>query len=175
MSSYSASIFDIINTMYNLGHYFSFQNFIIRNVLESDIPTLVPLINEAYSYIEGVRKKPRTNHRNLVEKIKENDYYVVLNQNNVIGCFYITIHGHSLHFGMFALSPNYRGTGLGKGVLRAIERFAKSKSIKTIDIDRMSVSPWLKKYYEDQGFVETGETELWGKIELIRMQKNIDS
>ena len=160
--------------MHNINYYFNFQDLIIRKASKNDIPQLVPLINEAYSYIEKIRKKPRTNDENLLEKIRENDYYIVLCNKNVIGCFYINIHNNNLHFGMFALLPEYRGIGLGKEIIKAIECFAKSKNIKTIEIGRMSVSPWLKKYYENQGYIETGEIEQWGKISLINMRKNID-
>lgn len=159
--------------MCSLNNYFKFQNLNIRNASDADVVQMVPLINEAYSYIEEIRKKPRTNNENLLEKFKENDYYVLTSGKKIVGCFYIDIDDDYLHFGMFALLPEYRGVGLGKEILKAIERFAKSKNLKRLVIDRMSTSPWLKKYYEDQGFVETGKNEMWGEIELIGMQKDI--
>lgn len=159
--------------MQNINFYFKFQDFHIRKVLKDDILKLVPLINESYSYIEGIRKKSRTNSEDLLERIQESDYYVVLDHKNVIGCFYSDVHVDGLHFGMFALLSEYRSIGLGKEIIRAIECFAKSINIKTIEIDRMSVSPWLKKYYENQGYVETGKIEHWGDIDLIHMSKDI--
>lgn len=160
--------------MSDLNNYFKFQNFNIRDAIDNDTAELVPLINEAYSYIEVIRKKPRTDTLNLLEKFQENDYKVILDENKIIGCFYLTLIDDKFHFGTFALLPEYRGIGLGKRVIKAIECYAKSIKIECIEIDRMSVSPWLKKYYENQGFVETGHVEKWGEIDRIQMQKHIN-
>lgn len=159
--------------MCNLNNYFNFQDFAIRDAVNDDTTDLVPLINQAYLYIESIRKKPRTSTLNLLEKFQENNYRVILNKNKIIGCFYLTVIGDKMHFGMFALLPEYRGIGLGKKVIGAIEGYSRLLKIKYIEIDRMSATPWLKKYYEDQGFVETGHVGKWDKIELIQMHKII--
>ena len=159
--------------MNKLNDYFHFKNFIVRDATENDISTLVSIINEAYLYLEEFRKKPRTSEIDLLEKFQENDFKLIFNKNDIAGCFCINIHDSNMYFGMFALDPVYRGTGLGKEILKTIELYAKTMKIKVIEIDRMSVSPWLKKYYEDQGFIETGVVEKWGEIDRIQMHKQI--
>lgn len=159
--------------MNDINNFFSYKKASIAKAKNEDVFELAPMINEAYSYIEKYRGKPRTNAQDLLKRLAENDYYVIWNSNAIAGCFYLEELNDSIHFGMFALAPEYRGIGLGEKIIKAIEKYAKSKGIKTFEIDRMSASPWLKKYYEDKGFVETGVVEKWGQIDLIHMQKQI--
>jgi len=46
---------------------------------------------------------------------------------------------------------------------------------KSLDLDYMSLAPWLRKYYEGYGFRETGESVRWGTIDLIHMSKDLES
>jgi len=45
--------------------------------------------------------------------------------------------------------------------------------VQAVELDYMSVAPWLKPYYEKFGYVETGEVMPWGAIDLIRMTKTL--
>lgn len=139
----------------------------------SDHAEIIPIINHAYSYIDKYRGKPRTNPEHLREHAGVDDYYVVEDNSKLEGCVYIHRKGDSMHFGMLALTDNYRGKGVGQAIINAIEDYAKELNCKTLEIDYMSVSPWLKKYYESKGYRETGQIEQWGKIDLIHMSKDL--
>lgn len=157
-----------------LPSQFSFRDFSLRQATPEDVDTLVPIINQAYQYLEEVRGEPRTSHDHLIERMSKADFFVVLDlADNIVGCFYIEISSQSLLFGLLTLIPDLRGSGLGRALITAIEQYAKALNRKTVVLDYMSISPWLKKYYESYGFSETGQIEHWGTIDLIRMSKNI--
>lgn len=157
-----------------LPSQFSFRDFSLRLATANDIETLVSIINQAYSYIEEARGAPRTNRDHLNQRISKTNFFVVVNSvGAIVGCFYTEPQATSLLFGMLALIPKQRGTGLGKAIAKAVEEYAKNTRYKTVMLDYMSVSPWLKKYYESYGFSENGQIEHWGTIDLIRMSKDI--
>ena len=59
--------------------------------------------------------------------------------------------------------------------MRSIEDFAKVKQHKLLELDFMSIAPWLEKYYESFGFKKTGHTERWKDTDLIQMQKKLST
>ena len=146
----------------------------IRKTEGEDVTELVGVINDAYSYQDEVRGEPRTNPNHLRERISETDFYTLLHDNEVIGCVYLEPIGSELHFGLLTLAPEFRGKGIAESIMIAIDKYASEHSFTAIDLDYMSVAPWLKKYYEKYGFAETGEVTSWGRIDLVRMQKYIN-
>lgn len=153
---------------------FSFDGCIMRRVRNDDIEKIVDIINEAFSYQDEIVGEPRTGIDHLSRRISETDFYVVENSDEIVACFYLEPHDGSLHFGLLAVIPSYRGKGLAKETVGAIEQFAKKAKYTSLELDYTSISPWLKKYYECYGFCETGDEGVWGPIKLIRMRKNIE-
>lgn len=159
--------------MSNVTEYFSFKDCRLREVQDADINALVALINEAYSYQDEAKGEPRTNPAHLHGRVAETDFYVITHGDEIIGCVYTESKDTALHFGLLTVVPAWRGTGLAAAIMAAIEDYAKMNDYKTLELDYMSLAPWLKKYYEQYGFRETGQIQKWGQIDLIRMKKNL--
>jgi N-acetylglutamate synthase-like GNAT family acetyltransferase len=157
----------------NLSDYFSKNGLSLRNTLDKDVNELVEIINDAYSYQDEAKGGPRTDPDHLRKRIGETDFYTVLHDKHIIGCVYLEPKGQALHFGLLTVTPDYRGKSIAKTIIDAIDMYAKSSDFETIDLDYMSLAPWLKSYYEKHGFVETGEVRAWGSIDLVRMQKRV--
>jgi len=157
----------------SLADHFSKDGFNLRCVKEADIDTLVLLINQAYSYQEAEKGEPRTNPDDLRNRIAETDFYVITHRKQIIGCVYIEPQGTALHFGLLTLVPEYRGKGIAQRVLSALDAYAQANEFVTLDLDYMSVAPWLKTYYEKYGFTETDEIIKWDTINLIHMSKHL--
>lgn len=153
-----------------LQTFFSKENYRLRPAIRDDIDDLVGIINEAYSYQDGAKGGPRTNPSHLKRRISETDFFVIEHHADIIGCVYLEPRGDALHFGLLTLSPKYRGRGVAGKVIEAIEAYAIN-GYASIELDYMSLAPWLKKYYEKFGFIETGEVQSWGTIELVHMKK----
>jgi len=157
----------------NLSSYFSKDGFNLRTTLVSDVNELVGIINDAYSYQNEAKGRPRTDSDHLRQRISETDFYTLLHDKKIIGCVYLEPKDSALHFGLLTLTPDFRGKGVAEGVIDSIDAYARNNNYETIDLDYMSLAPWLKKYYEKYGFTETGEITSWGLIDLVRMRKKV--
>lgn len=161
--------------MSNLAEYFKQKGTILRRAADADVPALVNIINDAYSYQDSAKGQPRTDPRHLMARIEETDFYVLEKKTEVIGCVYLEPRDDSLHFGLLTLIPALRKTGLGKAIVEAVTTYSSVNNYRFIELDYMSLAPWLKKYYERYGFKETGEVTEWGSINLIRMRMKVQS
>jgi hypothetical protein len=57
--------------------------------------------------------------------------------------------------------------------MRSIEEYARAKGKAILELDYMSLSPWLGSYYEKYGFIKTGFIEDIDWAKLIHMQKTL--
>lgn len=156
-----------------LNEYFFKEDLRLRSIGESDIDLLVPIINDAYSYQNSAKGEPRTNPEHLRKRVTETNFYVLENDQELMGCVYLEPKGKALHFGLLTLIPEYRKKGIATEILNAIDQYAKDNGFNSIDLDYMSLAPWLKSYYQRYGFAETGKVINWGAIDLIRMTKKL--
>ena len=79
-----------------------------------------------------------------------------------------------MHFGLLTVTPEYRGSGLAPAIINAIEAYGRALQCRFVQLDYMSVAPWLKSYYEKFGFRETGVKEPWANMDLIQMSKGLN-
>lgn len=159
--------------MSTLANYFDKDGYTLRRAVEDDVPGLVSVINESYSYQDEAKGRPRTDPEHLLKRMSETEFYVLAKSETIVGCVYLEPIDDSLHFGLLTLIPEMRKTGLGKALMTAIIAYASSKSYVHLELDYISLAPWLKKYYEQYGFQETGEVARWGSIDLVRMKKSL--
>lgn len=136
----------------------------------ADISFVVSLLNSAYRgdvsrqgwtteahLIEG---EVRTDHAS-VKEVTEMDNSVVLKYVNegsqIIGCVNLQQHGHKIYLGMFAVSPQLQGGGVGKKLLHAAEEYALQRNCHSIYMTVISVRTELIDWYKRHGYKETGE------------------
>ena len=161
------------NDTRDLATYFSFKDLELRHAQDADIDQLVEIINEAYSYQDEAKGEPRTSAAKLHARIKEVEFYVLVRDGALIGCVYLESKATMLHFGLLTLTKENRGLQIGSVLVEAIENFAVENGYSGLELDYMSLAPWLKTYYERYGFELTGEVTEWGTINLIRMSKSL--
>lgn len=154
-----------------LSEFYSHTQSTLVPFKEKDVDVLVELINKAYSYQDEHKKAPRTDLAHLRQRATDTDLYVLKKDQTIIGCVYIVPHDSSLHFGLLTVDEKHRRKGYAQAMLKAIETYAKEQGYTSLQLDYMSVAPWLKDYYERHGFYETGEVTAWGTIDLIKMKK----
>ena len=157
-----------------LGKYFSFQKISCELAQDGDISDAVELINHAFEYQDKAKGDKRITAEKLADRMRTSDAYVFKDkESNIVGAVYCETDTFKIHFGLLAVADSYRGSGLAKAIMDAIEKYALDHKIKELELDYMSIAPWLKKYYEKYGFVETGEREDIGYSLLIRMRKQL--
>ncbi len=159
---------------FELQYFFACNGYSLRKADDSDVKDLVEIINDAYSYQNEDRGELRTNFDHLKKRISETNFFVIQYHDKIVGCVYIESKNNSLHFGLFTLILRHRGKGVAGQVMSAIEDLALTNNFDAIELDYMSVAPWLKVYYEKYGFIASGESEEWGKVRLVRMKKSLE-
>jgi GNAT superfamily N-acetyltransferase len=157
--------------MASLPDFFAFTRTSLGRIDPSEVDTAVDLINSAYRYQDAAKGRPRTDATRLAEKISESEFYVARRGRETVACVYVE-RGHSnWHFGLLTVTEPLRGTGLGAALIQSVEQYARTENASQLDLDYMSLAPWLKAYYERFGFTETGQIAPWGTITLVRMSK----
>jgi ribosomal protein S18 acetylase RimI-like enzyme len=149
---------------------FSFSNSHIAFATVADIPAIKDLLNNAYRGEES--KKGWTTEADLItgdtradeamlQKVIERSGSVFLiykdEQQNVIGCVNLQEHGDKLYLGMFSVSPQLQGGGIGKKLLQAAEEYARHLLKKAIYMSVISLRTELVSWYIRHGYVDTGE------------------
>jgi len=102
----------------------------------------------------------------IEEEINNNQAYVVMDEDAVVGVFFIkTIEGseyppvmkeNHLYLYRVAVRPDYQRAGVGQEICGAAFSIAKDAN-KTIYLDCWEGNEKLKKFYGDFGFVYCGD------------------
>jgi ribosomal protein S18 acetylase RimI-like enzyme len=137
---------------------------------ENDIPALVDLLNKAYR--GEASQKGWTTEAHLIEgDVRTDDHTVkqvmamegsvLLKYCNeageIVGCVNLQQHVRRIYLGMFAVSPQLQGGGVGKKLLHAAEEFAFAKECSSIYMTVISVRSELIGWYKRHGYVDTGK------------------
>jgi ribosomal protein S18 acetylase RimI-like enzyme len=135
-----------------------------------EIPSIKDLLNSAYrgeSSKQGwtteahlIAGDVRTDN-DSVKEVMQKDGSVFLkhtdDKKNIIGCVNLQQHGNKIYLGMFSVSPNAQGGGIGKKLLMAAEEHAHHVHCSSIYMTVISVRSELIDWYKRYGYVDTGE------------------
>lgn len=160
--------------MKNLIDHFQSNELTVSIASDADKDELIALINHAFAYQDEAKGDLRISIDNLTIKMNNSEFYVWKDStNNVVACCYIEPLSDRVHFGLLCVADHLRGKGIAKDILKSIDEYAINRGNKVVELDYMSLSPWLKRYYESYGFNETGNIEDIGWCDLVRMEKHI--
>jgi ribosomal protein S18 acetylase RimI-like enzyme len=109
----------------------------------------------------------------LRERWSEGPVWVALENDRLVGTVAAIIKGKTLYVRSMAILPAARGHGLGKLLLREVEKFANAHGLRRLVL---STTPFLLaaiRLYERHGFQRTadGPHELYG-TPLITMERD---
>jgi ribosomal protein S18 acetylase RimI-like enzyme len=148
---------------------YSFQDQKINFAASSDIAAVRDLLNNAYrgegskqgwtteaNLIDG---DIRTTNEMLQEVIEQAGSVILIYKEDekIVGCVNLQQHGSRLYLGMFSVSPQLQGVGIGKKLLQAAEEYAEHVNCTTIYMSVISVRSELIDWYKRHGYIDTGE------------------
>lgn len=141
----------------------------IRPATVADVPALVALVNSAYrgeSSRAGWTTEAdlvggqRVDVNGLTEIIDNPDNVVLVHEqdNAPVGCVRLERTADDCYLGLMTIRPTAQGSGLGRQLLEAAERWAvehwSSRSMHmTVIIQRVELLAW----YQRRGYRRTGE------------------
>ncbi len=149
---------------------FSCSNPNISIAAVADIAALKDLLNSAYRGEES--RKGWTTEANLIAGDTRTDYSTIQKvmqqqgsvfviykngQQKIIGCVNLQKHDAKIYLGMFSVSPQLQGMGIGKQLLHAAEEYALHVNSNAIYMSVISVRTELIDWYKRHGYADTGE------------------
>ena len=147
---------------------------ILEHATEADYPAIIRLVNAAYrgtgaveswnietGIIEGTRLTDSLLRRDL--KAKPHAHFLVHRDSAngaIIGTVWLEpVNDGAWYLGLFTIDPALQKQHLGRALLNAAEKFAKTHRASLIRMDVLSVRSTLIAWYERRGYQRTGETE----------------
>ena len=171
----------------------------ISRATPEDVTELNKLVNSAYRGEES--KKGWTTEAEILDGIRIDEHALDIllgssgptilkssgTDGKILGTVCLEVKSQDLYLGMFAVSPASQGSGIGKSLLSAAERFALENNCDRILISVISTRIELIDWYKRHGYVATGASiafdEIQGRfgdpkvpaIRLIEMEKVLNS
>jgi len=170
----------------------------IKLATTADRFAIINLLNKAYRGESS--KQGWTTEANLIagdQRTDEANLLQVMNQPGSIflkycsdeqlitGCVNLQQHGDRIYLGMFSVSPQEQGRGIGKHMLKAAEEYARHLHCKAIYMSVISVRHELINWYQRHGYFDTGERKpfiedgLTGKhlqpLEFMILEKSLST
>ena len=175
---------------------FSFSNTAIDFATVADITAIKDLLNNAYRGEESkkgwtteadlIAGDTRTDEAMIAQAMQQNGSVFLTykdKQQKIIGCVNLQQHDDKLYLGMFSVSPQLQGGGIGKQILLVAEEYAHHLQIKTIYMSVISLRTDIIDWYKRHGYADTGERkpfvedDITGKhlkpLEFMIMEKSI--
>ena len=139
-----------------------------RDATDAEVDALVVLIESAYRGDDSragwtteadILEGQRTDPEGVLAVVKSPDsrLLVVERDGRVVACCQLEHRGDHAYFGMFAVSPQLQGGGLGKVIIAEAERAAReSWGVGEMHMTVISVRNDLIAWYERRGYRRTG-------------------
>jgi len=133
----------------------------------TDVPALVALMDNAY---RGENSKQgwtsegdlfvgnkRTDEETVKRLMQEPDavFLKYVDDGAIVGCVLLHKKKQRLYLGMFAVSPETQGKGIGKKILNAADEYAKERSCASIYMTVITIRQDLIAWYERHGYKKT--------------------
>lgn len=147
-----------------------FYNPNISIATAADICAIKDLLNSAYrgeaskqgwtTEAHLISGDTRTDEKNVQEVMtKPGSVFLICKheQQKIIACLNLQEHGSKLYLGMFAVSPQLQGAGMGKELLKASEEYALKINAIAIYMTVISLRTELVNWYQRHGYADTGE------------------
>ncbi|MFE1463715.1 GNAT family N-acetyltransferase [Streptomyces nigra] len=141
---------------------------VFRDATDADVDSLVALVESAYrgdssragwtteaDILEGQRTDPE----GVLQVVKSPDsrLLTVESDGRIVACCQLEHRGTYAYFGMFAVSPELQGAGLGKVIIAEAERQARATwGVTEMHMTVISVRNDLIAWYERRGYRRTG-------------------
>jgi N-acetylglutamate synthase-like GNAT family acetyltransferase len=165
------------------------EEIVIKRAEGNDISEILRLLKEAALWLE-LKKinywkdwiNPPNKFTNWIKTgLENNEFFMVAQGTSIIGCFRLSWEDE-IFWGKQKVSAGYihsltidrklKGKKMGYKVLRTIEKFCRESHKKYLRLDCSSEVPALKRYYENIGFRQIGETIVHGE-KLTLYEKEI--
>jgi ribosomal protein S18 acetylase RimI-like enzyme len=130
----------------------------VRTATPADAPAIVDLVNAAFAVEKAFVDGERTSLDEIQRLLQSGIFLVADAENHAqpIACAYVEQRGFRAYLGMLSVDPSRQGTGLGRQMMTAVERYCRGRRVRSIDIRILSLRPELPPFYRKLNFIEEG-------------------
>ncbi|HKY20146.1 MAG TPA: GNAT family N-acetyltransferase [Vicinamibacterales bacterium] len=129
----------------------------LRVATAADAHPLAVLINDAFRVEAFFKIGDRTSADEIIQLMSAGEFLVLDGTSGELyGAAYLSCRGERAYFGMLSIDPSKQGTGLGRGLVTAVEARARERGCRFMDIHIVNLREELPAYYRRLGYVEQG-------------------
>lgn len=138
---------------------------------------LLELLHAAFEYqitrIDPPSSLYKLDARLLAQKAQEETLFLATENDELIGCGFAKVKPSCVYVGKFAVRPERQGQGVGRLLMREVERFAQTTGKLVLELDTRIELVENHKAFAAFGFIKTSEHAHAGytKATFITMQK----
>jgi len=126
----------------------------IRLAYDEDVSALTRLINAAFVVEQIVFDGDRVDDLGVRVYMSGGTFLVAEDSGALAGCVYIETRGDCSYLGLLSVQPERQGTGLGRRLVAAAERFARESGSRVMDLRVISARrEQLLPFYQRLGYV----------------------
>ena len=159
----------------------TFEDIIIRQAITGESAEITALLSDAFEpyktyYTEQAYTATVSSPQVIEDRIgtPESEVLVALYKCKIVGTVSILIlEGEELYLSSMAVAPLFQGTGIGRCLVREIERVAKENHASIISLECFKPLTKAVAFYEHCGFKKTGRTRGYHGITVFEMTKKI--
>lgn len=130
-----------------------------------DLPSIVQLINEAFS-VEAAFK---VGERIDIEEVKglfDKGYFLVLEEGGILQAnVYLEVRAERAYLGLLSIRQDRQGSGFGARLMAAAEKLARESECRFIDLRIVNLRRELSLFYEKLGYRIVGEEQLDANVQ----------
>jgi GNAT superfamily N-acetyltransferase len=141
----------------------------LRPAEPKDIDAIVRLVNLAFlaerPYIEG----ERVNAEGVREMLTKGTFLLAEQEGALVACVFVSAQGERAHLGLVSVDPARQGAGLGSQLMAAVELYCRAAGYGEMELRFINHRSELLRFYQRQGFAETGVTEILPDVQRIKI------
>jgi ribosomal protein S18 acetylase RimI-like enzyme len=133
-------------------------NWPITEAEPCDAVAINRVVNLAYRVEDFFKNGDRTDVREVAEYLVSEAFLVARNEDDdIVGAVRVSVHEQRGHFGMLSVDPAYQGTGLGRALIHAAERYCSDRACTWMDLEVVNHRIELPDLYRRFGYEISGE------------------
>jgi GNAT superfamily N-acetyltransferase len=121
-----------------------------------DAEALACLINSAFRVEQPFIEGDRINPDGVRAYMETGKFLLAEDAEGLTGCVYVELRGNRGYLGLLGVDRSRQGTGLGRKLMDAAEKFFRKAGCVAVDLRVISARAPLPAFYRHLGYLETG-------------------
>jgi ribosomal protein S18 acetylase RimI-like enzyme len=134
----------------------SMPNFTLRRATDSDVGSVVALVNRAFAIESFFKTGDRIDEAQIREMLVQGQFLLLMEGDSLVACVYLQLNGERAYIGVLAVDPTKQRSGIGARMMREAEDFGRRAGCRFADIRVVNVRPELPLIYHKLGYAESG-------------------